>query len=336
VKQLVIPRTGPPEVLRVREAPEPQPGPGQVRVRVRAAGLNFADLMARQGLYPDAPPLPAVMGYEVAGEIDRLGAGVVGHAAGDRVIALTRFGGHSELVVVPASRAVPLPDGWSFAEGAACPVTYLTAHHALVRVAGTRAGETVLVHAAAGGVGLAAVDLCRLIGARVIGLASPTKHLVLRELGVEPLDSRDPRWPDAVRRAAPQGVDVILDSVGAASYRRGYALLAPAGRLVCMGVSALSTGGGRALLHAAWQLARFPRFWTISLMQDNRSVAGVNLGKLWDHEGLLRPQLDALLEHARAGRILPRVDGTFPFSEGASAHTRLHSRHSVGKVVLVP
>ena len=336
MRQLVIPRYGPPAVLRMREVPDPEPGPGEVRVRVRAAGLNFADVMARQGLYPDAPPLPAVMGYEVAGEIDRLGPGVTGPEAGERVIALTRFGGHGELVVVPASRAVPLPEGWSFAEGAALPVAYLTAHHALVRIAATRPGETVLLHAAAGGVGLAVVQLAGLIGARLLGLASPAKHPVLRELGVEPLDSRDPRWPEAVRRAAPGGVDVVLDSVGGASYRRSYRLLAPGGRLVCLGVAVLATGRGRAIFHAAWQLARFPWFWAIRLMNDNRAVAGVNLGKLWDVEGLLRPQLDRLLEHARAGRIRPRVDRTFPLSEGAAAHQRLQSRRSVGKVVLLP
>jgi NADPH:quinone reductase-like Zn-dependent oxidoreductase len=298
--------------------------------------MNFADVMARQGLYPDAPPLPAVMGYEVAGEIDRLGAGVTALALGDRVIALTRFGGHAELVVVPASRAVALPDGWDFAAGAALPVSYLTAHHALVRVAATGPGETVLLHAAAGGLGLAVVQLARLIGARVLGLASPAKHALLRELGVEPLDSRDARWPDAVRRATPRGVDVALDSIGGASYRRSYGLLAPAGRLVCLGVATLSTGRGRALLHAAGQIVRFPWFWTIRLMNDNRAVAGVNLGKLWDVEGLLRPQLDILLEHARAGRIRPRVDRAFPLAEGAAAHAHLQSRRSVGKVVLVP
>ena len=336
MRQLVIPRTGPPEVVRVREVPDPEPGPGQVRVRVHAAGMNFADLMARQGLYPDAPPLPAVMGYEVAGEIDRLGPGVSARAVGDRVIALTRFGGHAELVVVPESRTVPLPDGWDFAEGAALPVSFLTAHHALVRIAATRQGEAVLLHAAAGGLGLAVVQLARLIGARVLGLASPAKHALLRELGVEPLDSRDARWPGAVRRAAPAGVDVVLDSVGGASYRRSYGLLAPGGRLVCLGVAALSTGRGRALLHAAWQLVQFPWFWTIRLMNDNRAVAGVNLGKLWNVEGLLRPQLDTLLEQARAGNIRPRVDRAFPLAEGAAAHAHLQSRRSVGKVVLVP
>jgi hypothetical protein len=154
-------------------------------------------------------------------------------------------------------------------------------------------------------VGLAVGQLARVIGLRVLGLASSAKHAVLRELGVEPFDSRASRWWEAVRQAAPAGIDIVLDSVGGASYRRSYGLLAPGGRLVCIGVAALSSGRRRAVLHAAWQLLQFPRFWTIRLMNDNRGVAGINLGKLWNVVGLLRPQLDALLDHARAGRLRP-------------------------------
>src|SRR5690348_2255076 len=131
MRQLVIPRRGPPEVLTIREAPDPPVKAGTIRIRVRAAGLNFSDLLARQGLYPDAPKLPAVMGYEVAGEVDQIGAGVTGFAAGDKVVALTRFGGQSELVVVPPGSVFRLPDRWTLETGAALPVVYLTAHHML-------------------------------------------------------------------------------------------------------------------------------------------------------------------------------------------------------------
>lgn len=336
MKRLVITRAGPPEVLEVQDAPDPQPAAGEVLIRVRAAGLNFADLMARQGLYPDAPKLPCTVGYEVAGEVERSGPGMSASNVGDRVIALTRFGGQAEKVAVPAANVVPLPQGWSFAEGAALPVTYLTAHHSLVRVAAARAGETVVVHSAAGGVGIAAAQLGKVLGLRVLGLASPGKHDVLRELGVEPFDSRDPRWWEAVRRAAPRGVDIILDPVGGDSWRRGYRLLAPAGRLVCLGASVLSLGTGRNLLRTVWEVIRFPRFAPIPLMNDNRTVAGVNLGHLWQEDALLRPQLGALLGYARDGKIRPRVDRTFPLAEGAAAHRRLHERANVGKVILVP
>jgi NADPH:quinone reductase-like Zn-dependent oxidoreductase len=334
VKQLVIPRYGPPEVLDVREAPDPVAGPGSVRIRVRFAGINFSDLLARQGLYPDAPKPPCTIGYEVSGVVDAVGAGVTGIRVGNRVVATTRFGGQSELLVVPATAVFPLPAGWTLEQGAAFPVVYLTAHHMLVRVATARRGETVLVHAAAGGVGLAVAELGRLFGLRVIGLASSGKHAILREYGVEPLDSRDPRWFDAVRKVAPRGVDVVLDPVGGDSWRQGYRLLASAGRLVCYGASALSEGPRRNLLKILWRVVRFPRFGPLALMNDNKSVAGVNLGHLWNDEALLAPQVAALLGYAREGKFTPRVDKAFPLADAAAAHRYIHERRNVGKVLL--
>lgn len=334
MKQLVIPRYGPPEVLTVREAPDPPVTPGAVRIRVRAAGINFSDLLARQGLYPGAPKPPCVVGYEVAGIVDAVGAGVSAPHVGERVMAMTPFGGQSELVVVAAERAMPLPDGWSFEEGAALPVVYLTAHHLLVRVGAARPGESVLVHAAAGGVGLAVAELGRILGLRVIGLASGGKHDVLRSYGVEPIDRSDARWPEVVRRLAPAGVDLVLDPVGGDSWRQGYALLAPLGRLICYGASELSVGSRRNLLRVAWKALRWPRFAPLALMNQNRTVAGVNLGRLWGAEHLLRPQIETLLGYAREGRIRPRVDRAFPLAEGAAAHRYIHQRRNIGKVVL--
>jgi NADPH:quinone reductase-like Zn-dependent oxidoreductase len=335
VKQLVIPRYGPPEVLEVRDAPDPPVPPGTVRIRVRVAGINFSDLLSRQGLYPDAPKPPCTIGYEVSGVVEAVGAGVTTHRVGDRVVATTHFGGQSELVVVPAAATFPLPAGWSFEQGAAFPVVYLTAHHMLVRVAAARRGETILVHSAAGGVGLAVAELSRLLGFRVLGLASPGKHAILKEYGVEPLDSRDPRWFDAVRKGAPHGVDIVLDAVGGDSWRLGYRLLAPGGRLVCYGASALSEGLRRNVWKVVWRVLRFPRFGPLSLMSDNRSVAGVNLGHLWNDQVLLAPQVEALLGYAREGRLTPRVDRAFPLGEAAAAHRYIHERRNIGKVVLL-
>ena len=335
MKQVVITRYGPPAVLQVRDAPDPEPQAGEVRVRVAAAGINFSDLLARQGLYPDAPKPPMVVGYEVAGTVDRVGAGVTALRAGTRVVASTRFKGQSELAVADSGNVFPLPDDWTFEQGAALPVVYLTAHHMLVRVAAAQAGETVLVHAAAGGVGLAVAELGKILSLRVIGLAGARKHDVLREYGVEPLDSADPRWWEAARRVAPRGIDVVLDGVGA-SWRRGYDLLAPAGRLVIYGVSDMVGGPTRNMLRVLWRLVRFPRFGPLSLMNNNRAVAGVNLGHLWNARELMAPQLAALVAYARAGRIRPRVDRSFKFSAAAAAHQYIHDRKNIGKVVLVP
>ena len=323
-------------MLEVREAPDPVVQPGTVRIRVHAAGINFSDLLARQGLYPDSPKPPCTVGYELAGVVDAVGPGVTTPRGGDRVIATTKFGGQSELVVVAPGSVFPLPAGWTFEQGAAFPVVYLTAHHMLVRVAAAQRGETVLVHSAAGGVGLAVAELGRILGLRVIGLASPPKHAVLREYGVEPLDSRDPRWFEAARRLRPRGIDIVLDAVGGRSWRYGYELLAPAGRMVCYGASALSEGSRRNLLKLLWRVIRFPRFGPLTLMNDNKSVAGVNLGHIWSEQALLAPQLEALLRYAREGKITPRVDRTFAFTEAAAAHRYIHERRNVGKVLLVP
>jgi len=334
VKQVVILRRGPPEVLEVREAPDPAVVPGSVRIRVRAAGINFSDLLARQGLYPDAPKLPCTVGYEVAGVVEAVGPGVTAFRTGERVVATTKFGGQSELVVTPVGSVFPLPATWTFEQGAAFPVVYLTAHHMLVRVAAAQRGETVLVHAAAGGVGLAVAELGRILGLRVLGLCSSSKHAVLREYGVEPFDGRDPRWFDVVRRVMPGGVDIVLDAVGGDSWRHGYRLLAPAGRLVCYGASGLAEGPTRNILKVLWRVLRFPRFGPITLMNDNRSVAGVNLGHLWNQDALLAPQVQALLAYAREGKVTPRVDRTFPAAEAAAAHHYIHERRNIGKVLL--
>src|SRR3954454_24702190 len=161
MRAVVITQTGPPEVLQVQERPDPPVGRGEVRIAVKAAGINFADTMARVGLYPDAPKLPCVVGYEVAGEVESVGDGVEGHKVGARVVAGTRFNGHAELVTVPADQVIPLPKQMSFEEGAAFPVNYGTAYAALVIMGGLKAGERVLIHAAAGGVGISATQIAK-------------------------------------------------------------------------------------------------------------------------------------------------------------------------------
>src|SRR5215204_7207341 len=185
VKALVIPETGPPEVLRVEERPDPAPGPGEVRVRVKAAGINFADLMARQGMYSDAPKLPAVVGYEFGGDIESVGDGVEDLQVGQRVLGGCRFGGYAELVATKAANVVPLPDEWSYEEGAAFPVNYATAYAGVVRYGSVHEGERVLLHAAAGGVGIAATQIAKIVGAELFGTASAAKHDAIEGFGVD-------------------------------------------------------------------------------------------------------------------------------------------------------
>src|SRR5215213_11135814 len=242
MRQAVITRHGLPDVFEMREGPDPLPAAGEVRIRVRAAGINFADILARTGLYPDAPQPPVVVGYEVAGVVEAVGQGVTLPLEGDRVVALTRFGGYADCVVVPASQAYRFPDRLSDAEAAAVPVAYLTAAIALYRMAAVAAGEMVLVHNAGGALGIAATQLARLKRATVIGTASVGKHDALRSFGVEhAIDYRHGNVEAEVRRITKgRGVDVVLDPIGGPSFERSYRMLAPLGRLVMLGISSMA------------------------------------------------------------------------------------------------
>ena len=334
-----ITRAGGPEVLAVRETPDPEPGPGEVRIRVRASGLNFAEVMARQGLYPDAPKPPCVVGYEAAGVVDAVGEGVTALAEGQRVVALTRFGGHADTVCVPAAQTVEIPDHASFEEAAAVPVTYLTAYHMLFRVANLRAHQRVLVHMAAGGVGLAVLQLCRTVDdVETFGTASAGKHETLRAEGcTHPIDYRTTDYVREVRRLTDgAGVDLVLDALGGRDWRKGLSLLRPAGHLVAYGFANMSTGDTRSLPNVARQMVGVPLLTPLGLMDHNRSVSGVNMGHLWGETALLREELDALVQLWRDRRITPRVDSVYPFDEAAEAHRRIGGRGNVGKVVLVP
>ncbi|GIX48335.1 MAG: oxidoreductase [Candidatus Tectimicrobiota bacterium] len=336
MRQVCIPRYGPPEVLRLEEVPEPALQAGTVRIAVRASGVNFADLLARQGLYPDCPKPPVVVGYEVAGTVEAVAPDVTGFRVGQRVVALTRFGGYAEKVVVPAAQVFPLPSSLDFPTAAALPVNYLTAY-VLVHLCGhLQPGERVLIHNAGGGVGLAAVQLCRLQQAEIYGTASAGKHEFLRQQGVEHLiDYRREDVPAAIRRLTQgRGLDLVLDPLGGRSFAQSYRLLAPLGRLVLFGMSRLSGGPRRRLLSVAWQLLRLPRFHPLRLMQDNRAVIGVHLGHLWEAQQRLRPALETLLAWAAEGRLRPVIAQTFPLAEAAAAHRYLHERRNLGKVVL--
>jgi NADPH:quinone reductase-like Zn-dependent oxidoreductase len=275
MRQVVIARHGPPEVLQAADAPDPVPRDGEVRIAVRAAGVNFADVMARLGLYPDAPPLPAVVGYEVAGVVDAVGSGDVPFRPGDRVFAFTRFGGYASSVVVPAAFVYPTPAGLSDVEAAAIPVNYLTAFVALETIAHVNAGETVLIHGAGGGVGIAATQIAKQRGATVIGTASAMKLDALRSFGVDhPLDHRHADVPAEVRRVtAGRGVDVVLDPIGGRSMRISYELLAPLGRLVVYGASALASGERRNLWRVVRTLIAMPTFKPLSLMNRNAACS---------------------------------------------------------------
>ena len=343
MKALVQTGNGGYDVLQVQEQPDPPVGPGEIRIAVKAAGINFADTMARLGLYPDAPKPPCVMGYEVAGVVESLGAGVSTHAVGDRVLAGTRFGGQAELVTVPAEQALPLPERISFEQGAAFPVNYGTAYAALILVGGLRKGDRVLIHAAAGGVGIAATQIARNVGAEIFGTASPGKHDAIRAQGVaHAIDYRSADFEaETMRLTGGEGVDLVIDALGPKSFRKDYRLLRPGGRLVMYGLSEAAKETGRdlpALLRslAKMPLATMPWWKSLALMNENKGIFGLNMLKWWDREGSLDRVTEPLMVDLEQGRLEPVVAKAFPFEQAGEAHKFIAERRNVGKVVLFP
>ncbi len=343
MRAVVITEHGEPEVLRVEERPEPPVGPGEVRIAVRAAGVNFADLLARSGMYPDAPKPPCVVGYEVAGEVESLGVGVDSLAVGDRVLAGTMFGGYAELVTANHADVLPLPERLSFEQGAAIPVNYATAYAGLVIMGGLRAGDRVLIHAAAGGVGIAGSQIARNIGAEVFGTASARKHEAIREHGVDhPIDYATADFEQEVRELTDgEGIDVAFDAIGPSSFRKDYRLLRPGGRLVCFGLSEVQTGLGRnipGLLKGVVGMttATMPWWKSLAIMNENRGVFGLNMLGWWKTEGDIRRTIEPIADDLEAGRLEPVVAESFPFDRAADAHRYIHERRNIGKVVLVP
>lgn len=336
-KQVQIPRHGGPRVLRVVEVPRPEPQAGEVLIRICFAGINFADIMTRLGLYPGAPRLPAVPGYEVAGEVVDVGPQVNDMAPGDRAFGMTNFGGYSSHVAVPREQVRPIPAGVSLEAAAALPVTYLTAYLMMFDLGHLQPGQTVLIHSAGGGVGTAAVQLATVIGARIFGTASPAKHERLRRMGVELcIDYRSEDFLARVKEAtAGRGVDLILDAQGPAHFKQSFKTLAPLGTLVMYGIQ--HNIGHTRLLSAPLKLLRevlLVRFAPIRLMNTNRGVCGFHLGRLWHHPEPVNAALEQLITWLSEGQIDPVVDRVFPYHQAAQAHTYIQDRRNFGKVLL--
>lgn len=338
-RAILIERHGPPEVLVEREVPLRDLGEEDVHLRVLAAGVNFADLLMRAGLYGTVPPRPYSPGFEVAGEIVRVGSRVEGWRAGDRAVALSRYGGYARDVVVSARNAFRYPDTLTPVQAAAIPVVFLTAWVALFEAARVRAGETALILGAGGGVGTAAVQLAVRGKLRVIGTAgAPHKRdFVVQELGAEAcFDSRGDWEPEVLRLVGPRGIDCALDSVGGRATASCRRLLAPLGRLVFYGLSEAMPGARRSWLRAAGAWLRTPRFHPLSLVEPNIGVFGVHLLHLKAREAIMGPALEEIHRGIVAGELRPVMDRVFPLDRAGAvaAHRHLHERRNLGKVVL--
>ena len=338
MRQVVTTTTGDIDVLKVEEAPDPKPGAGEVLIRVKAAGLNFADILSRQGLYPDSPRKPCVMGYEVSGVVDQLGDGVDQIIRGKSVVAMTRFGGQSDCVVVNAMQMFDKPERLTFEQAAAIPVNYLTAYALIVVMGSLHEEESILIHNAGGGVGLAALEIAKKIGAVTYGTASKSKHEFLKQRGLDhAIDYRNDDWTGVLKELTNgRGVDLILDPIGGAHWKKSYASLRHTGRLGMFGVSAASATGIAGKLKLVKTALQMPRFHPLALLNKNRGVFGLNLGHMWHEPQKVANWMKTILQGVEEGWINPHVDRAFRFDEAGAAHQYLEQRKNIGKVVLIP
>jgi NADPH:quinone reductase-like Zn-dependent oxidoreductase len=340
---VVFRRFGKVDVLEVERADVPRPGANEILVEVAFAGVNFADVIARRGFYKWAPPpkrdAPTCVGFEIAGVVAEVGAGVTSHRMGDRVAAVTRFGGYASHVVVEAERAWRIPDAMPLDHGAAMPAVYMTAWHSLVEIARVRAGESILIQAVAGGVGLAALQIGKRIGLVTFGTASSDEKLALaREHGLDHgIDYAKSDFETEVARLTNgRGVDMVLDSLGGAGLAKGYRALARCGRLVTIGAAQVAPAARDpiALARAGLELVRGGVFHPFRLIEDNKSIAGVQILLLWDDVDRLTRGMQAIFEGWVAGAYRPHVDRIFPLEHAADAHRLLETRASKGKLLL--
>lgn len=341
MRQIINTANGSYDVLEVKEVPDLVPKADELVINVKASGLNFADVLARKGQYPDGPDKPCVMGYEISGIVDAAGDEVDNQWIGKEAIAFCRFKGQAEQVQVKPTQVFEKPKRLSWEEAAAVPVNYLTAWMLLVAMGGLKEHESVLIQNVGGGVGIAALDIAQHIGAATFGTASQRKHNFLTERGLHhAIDYRNNDWYEVLMDLTDgKGVDLITDPLGGKEWKRGYKALCSTGRLGMFGISSASSGP-RGGFGAYWNMAKtalqMPFFHPLSLLDNNRGVFGVNLGHLW-HEGeKVRLWMQSILDGVEAGWINPHVDTTFTFKAAAEAHRYIEERRNIGKVILIP
>lgn len=338
MKKVMITKAGDVEVLKVQEFPAPSPQDHEVVISTKACGINFADILARQGLYPDAPTLPTCVGYEFSGIVSQVGNSVDKSWEGKAVFGLTRFNGYADTVCVPVDQVFEKPDSLSFEQAAAIPVNYLTAWQLLIVMGSLTSEDSILIQNVGGGVGLAALEIAKHIGAITYGTASPGKHSFLKEKGLDhAIDYRNKDWEKELKALTNgRGVELITDPIGGNHWRKSYRALRSTGRLGMFGISAASDSSWKGKLKLLKTALQMPFFHPINLMDNNKAVFGVNMGHLWHENPKIRQWMMHILEGVNAGWINPHVDCTFSFEQAADAHQYIEDRKNKGKVLLTP
>ena len=337
MKQIVITKYGATDVLKIQKKQDPKPSAGEVLIKVKAIGVNFADILARKGLYPDAPKPPCVVGYEVSGIIETAGQGVDSSLVGKSVLALTRFNGYSDKVCVSENNVFAIPESLDFARAAAIPVNYLTAYQLLCVMGGLQKSESVLIHNAGGGVGLAALDIALHLEAETYGTSSAGKHSFLMERGLKhPIDYRNQDFLATIMNLTDgKGVELVVDPIGGKNWKKNYRALRSTGRLGMFGVSTVTESTMGRFFQFAKLIAQMPWYNPLGLMNTNKSVFGVNLGHMWNERDKISGWMQQILKGVEEGWVRPHVDKTFLFEQAGEAHAYIEARKNIGKIVIV-
>jgi NADPH:quinone reductase-like Zn-dependent oxidoreductase len=333
---IYITKAGGPDVVKSKQAPEPEVAEGQALVKVKAAGLNYAEVVIRMGMYPDAPKFPFVPGYEFSGIVEKTN-GCSSVKDGDRVIGVVHNGAQAEYIAVNENQLYIIPEDLDFEQAAAMPVNYMTAYLALFRMANIQDGEKVLIHSCAGGVGTAAVQLAHTKNAEIFGTSSRAEKIAyLNRIGVQhPINYREDDFASVIRAATGnRGVDIVLDSVGGPTFRKSYKLLAPGGRIICYGVADLMSGSRFNYGRLLWKFMTIPAVRTLNLIQNNRGIFGLLVNRLITDPVYFESVMAELVDLFKKDLIKPEINKVYDPEEIAEAHRYLESGESVGKLII--
>ena len=336
MKQVIISRYGPPEVLKIRENQIPEPGDHEVLIRVHYAGINFSEIMARMKLYPGAPKPPTTLGSEASGIIEKVGSSVTGFKPGDKVMSFCRFGSYSTHICVSEQMVFALPERFTLDQGAAFPLVYVTAFMMIYDLGNIQPGEAVLIHGAGGAVGTAAIQLIKHAGAGIIGTSSGWKHEKLKKMGVKYcIDYRKENVYDKVMECTQgAGVDLIIDPLGGKSWKNGYRMLAPMGKLIVYGDQKIVSGFRKNPFVLLKELFTIPKFNPALMLGENKCVMGYHLGKLRNAEHKIQNAVDRLMKIVDTGKLNPVIDRIFHYTEAPECHRYIQERKNFGKVLL--
>lgn len=340
MRSIVLTSFGGLKSVKILKKPEPTVGADDVLIRVKACGLNFQDLMVRQGTIDSPPKTPFILGFECSGDIEQVGENVKNFKVGDRVVALPEYRAWAELVVVPSKYVFAIPSNMSYQDAAAITMNYIVAYILLFDLGNLSAGKSILLHSAGGGVGQALVQLSKTVpDVKIFGLASKSKHEALQNCGITHLLERGSDYVSEVRKIAPDGLDIVLDCLCGEECSRGYSLLKPLGKYILYGSSNSVTGETRSIFSAAKSWWQVDKVSPIKLFYDNKSLVGFNLRHLlYQHNKAeyVHEVLGKIFDLWKQQKITPVIDSKWALEDVSEAMQKMHDRKNVGKIILDP